>query len=96
MDDPDRDVFKGDPNLDVMLYCAPPSAYREVAIECKFTEPYRSSKPKEKGLKWPYLRKQWERQLWEGLPKLQSLGQSLSPEDTRFKHLRFLPAVPLV
>ena len=84
MDNPNRQIFKTDPNLDVTIRCGPTSRSREIAFECKFTEPYRLSEPAKNGLKWPYIR---EKQLWDGLPACLELGRKLSPGDNHFKHL---------
>jgi hypothetical protein len=84
MDNPDRSIFKVDPNLDVVLQCGPGSQLREIAVECKFTEPYRPSKPEDKGLKWPYSR---ERQLWEDIPACREFAGTIRSRDDRFQYL---------
>ncbi len=84
MDDLDRRVFRIDPNLDVLMGCGGPSRFREIAVECKFTEPYRPCEPDKKGLKWPYLK---DERMWAVLPACRQLGRQLSPCDDHFKHL---------
>ena len=84
MDNPNRNVFRVDPNLDVVIHCGPESRSREIAIECKFTEPYRPSKPEDKGLKWPYFR---ERQLWEGIPACREFAGRIKSRDDHFQYL---------
>lgn len=75
------------PNVDVVI--RPASAeHPVVAIECKFSEAYRTNP--NKGLKAKYLAVP---ELWLELPNLHQLALSLSPEDTRF---RFLHAAQLV
>jgi hypothetical protein len=84
MDNPDRTIFKTDPNLDVVIQCGPGSRFREIAIECKFTEPYRPGKPEEKGLKWPYFR---ERTLWEDIPACREFAATIKSRDDHFQYL---------
>lgn len=96
-DNPDREVFKKDPNLDVVIHCAGGRQFREIAFECKFTEPYRPIEPRsraeearKKGLNWAYLK---ATELWEDLPECHRLGRRLSPADDNFK---FLHAAQLI
>ncbi len=84
MDNPDRNVFKVDPNLDVVLHLPAGGSLGEIAVECKFTELYRPSKPSDKGLKRPYLTSE---HLWDGLANCQQLAHHLSPADNHFVHL---------
>lgn len=80
----DRNIFKVDPNLDVVLNCRSDEGQVEVGVECKFTELYRAFKPEDHGLKWPYFR---ERSLWDELPACLELARTIRSRDTRFQHL---------
>ena len=84
MDAPNRSVYRIDPNLDIAMPCDGTGRFRELAIECKFTEPYRECKPEKKGLPLPYLR---DEHLWDGLPNCRLLGRKLSPRDETFTRL---------
>ena len=84
MDSPNRRIFKKDPNLDVILTLAGAREAREVAIECKFTEIYRSSESEKKALAPAYVR---EEHLWTELPYCLELARRLCPRDEHFVHL---------
>lgn len=84
MDSPNRKIFGTDPNLDVVIQCSPESRFREIAVECKFTEPYRPCKPEDKALKWQYLK---ERQLWEDIPACHDLARRIMSSDDHFQYL---------
>ena len=67
-------------NIDVLLrYNGVNTAM--VAIECKYSEAYGSGHP---GIRPIYLKHD---SLWTEFPHLQLLAQSISPNDTSFKHL---------
>ncbi len=80
---PDRQVFPKDPNLDVTLRFAKTARLREIALECKFTEPYWSREPEKSRLAAAYLRKE---DLWPELPNCHQLARGISPSDDRFQH----------
>ena len=52
-----------------------------IGVECKYSEAYSGGLP---GMKPTYLK---HASLWTEFPHLQSLAQSISPNDTSFKHL---------
>lgn len=81
---PDRRVFPVDPNLDVAILCHGESGWREIAVEVKFTEPYRTRHASERGLKAAYLR---ANDLWKSLPASRRLAKEMCPVDKRYKYV---------
>jgi len=73
--------FKHAPNLDIVMR-RNDGAQRLFAIESKFTEAYGSRK--HSGLRDPYLHLPG---VWDDIPNLRRLAQSVSPSDLEFTHL---------
>jgi len=84
MTKPDRNRFPKDPNIDVLVeYSSGPC--RCVGIECKFAEAYSTrSAPTHRGLRRTYLDRE---ELWNEIPTLRGLAESICPEDNIFDHL---------
>lgn len=73
--------FDHAPNLDVVMRYSDKTK-PVLAVESKFTEAYGSRK--HSGLRVPYLKLPG---VWDDIPNLRRLAQSISPEDIEFKHL---------
>lgn len=80
MQEPDRNKFPKDPNIDFMFEYSHGRCL-EVAVECKFTEPF-GRRPG--GLKQAYLD---QPKLWNEIPQLLGLAQEICPKDNRFRYL---------
>ncbi|MBM4085178.1 MAG: hypothetical protein FJ272_10350 [Planctomycetes bacterium] len=80
MTNPDRKVFPRDPNLD-FVFTYSDGGTLEVAVECKFTEPFGQ---KHDGLKQAYLDQE---SLWKSIPQLHCLAKEISPNDECFVYL---------
>jgi len=79
---PIGDRFRRHPNVDVVLHNTPTAKIQRFAIECKFSEAYGGRK--HAGLKEKYLDLSG---VWDDLPNLRRLAESISPTDDRYKHL---------
>ncbi len=77
------------PNIDVVIHASTSAGERLCAIECKFTEPFRKDCSTAKQRQYYGIAKRYldHDELWEGLPNLRKLAESLCPEDGMFKHL---------
>lgn len=73
----DKKLFPKSPNLDVVIV----NDGKLFAIESKFTEPY---KKKQKGLSERYTS---NKSFWKGIPHLEELANTISPENDKFKYL---------
>ena len=80
---PIEDNFGVHPNIDVVIHYHRGEKIRRLAIECKFSEPYNSYK--HAGIKSRYLVECGA--LWNDIPYLRKLAESISPNDNNFKHL---------
>lgn len=80
---PVNDSFDFHPNIDVVIYNRPDAKIQRLAIECKLSEPY--SGHHHSGLKKKYLAECDT--LWDDIPNLRSLAESICPDDTTFQHL---------
>ncbi len=80
---PVNDSFDFHPNIDVVIYNRPGAKIQRLAIECKFSEAYGSRK--HGGIKEKYLTGCGA--LWDDLPNLRRLAESISPDDSAFQHL---------
>jgi hypothetical protein len=74
--------FRVSPNIDVAFWNSESSKYKRFAVECKFSEAYGSRR--HSGLKPEYMNLG---SIWEGIPHLHKLSESVCPEDTKFTHL---------
>lgn len=74
--------FKYSPNIDVVLHNRQSAKYKVFAVEGKFSEAYGSHG--HRGLKQPYLELN---ELWEDIPALRLLAESISPSDDQFQYL---------
>jgi len=74
--------FRFSPNIDVVLWNSESSKFKRFAVECKFSEAYGSQG--HSGLKPKYMNLA---PLWEGIPNVHELAESLCPDDTKFVHL---------
>ena len=85
MKNPNRRIFRRDPNIDVLfLYNGSRISY-SIGIECKFTEPYCNRLDgKERGLKKSYLD---VIDLWRDIPSIRNFAETIAPVDDRFRHL---------
>ncbi len=79
--DDNFDKFPKAPNIDIVFHNVDSAQFKRFAVECKFTEAYRSRK--NKGLKPAYLELI---QLWADIPNLFDFARSISP-DENFIHL---------
>lgn len=79
---PIHDSLTPSPNIDVVIHNTPEAAIRCFAIECKFTEAY-GARP-HGGMKEKYFAIPG---LWDDLPALHQLAQSISPQDTLYRYL---------
>lgn len=75
---PDKILFPKTPNLDVVVEDV---KKRKFAIESKFTEPY---KKKQKALGDKYVS---EKSFWKGIPNLEQLANTISPNNIDFTYL---------
>ena len=80
---PVNDSFDFHPNIDVVIYNRPRAKIQRLAIECKFSEPYGSHR--HSGLKEKYLTECDT--LWDDIPNLRELAESICPDDNAFQHL---------
>ena len=80
---PINDNFAVHPNIDVVIHNREDSKIQRLAIECKFSEAY--SAHGHNGIKKRYLDECGA--LWDDIPKLRKLAESISPVDKNFKHL---------
>jgi hypothetical protein len=74
--------FRYSPNIDVVFWNSESSKYRRFAVECKFSEAYGSRG--HTGLKPEYMSLGT---LWEDIPEVCRLAESICPNDTRFTYL---------
>jgi len=74
--------FAFSPNIDVVIHNKPTSQYKRFAVECKFSEAYGGMK--HGGMKPAYLKIE---SIWQGVPNLQNLASSISPDDDKFAYL---------
>jgi len=74
--------FRYSPNVDVVIHNTQSRKYKAFAIECKFAEAYGGHG--HGGLKQPYLELQ---ELWEDIPTLRLLAESISPMDDQYHYL---------
>lgn len=80
---PINDNFGVHPNIDVVIHNREDSKIRRLAIECKFSEAY--SAYGHGGIKDRYLVECGT--LWDDIPNLRKLAESISPDDKDFSHL---------
>ncbi len=80
---PINDNFRIPPNVDVIIHNHENTQIRVFAVECKFSEAYGTRG--HGGLKRRYLT--GCRELWDDMPNLHNLAQSISPDDKEFKNL---------
>lgn len=80
---PINDSFPVPPNIDVVVHNHEDSKIQRLAIECKFSEAYGAHG--HGGIKSRYLTEC--NTLWDDMPSLRKLAESISPEDTEFSHL---------
>jgi hypothetical protein len=80
---PVNDSFGVPPNIDVVIYNRPATKIQRLAIECKFSEAY--SGYRHGGIKEAYLTQCSA--LWEDIPHLRGLAESICPDDEGFQHL---------
>ena len=80
---PINDAFEIPPNIDVVIWNRADARIQRLAIECKFSEAY--SQRGHSGLKDKYLTEC--EALWEDIPNLRALAESICPGDGRFEHL---------
>jgi len=81
---PVNEAFEKSPNIDVVIHNREGSRIRRLAIECKFSEAY-GNRHSDKGLKTRYLEECGP--LWEDIPALRELAETISPHDKQFQHL---------
>jgi len=74
--------FQYSPNIDVVFRNLDSSRYKRFAVECKFSEAYGSQG--HSGLKPQYMELG---PLWEDIPNLRQLAESLCPDDKKFTYL---------
>jgi hypothetical protein len=74
--------FQFSPNIDVVFHNSGVSQIRRLAIECKFTEAYRTQR--HAGLKTEYFQLD---NIWTDIPSIFEFARTISPEDDRFEHL---------
>ncbi len=74
--------FQFSPNIDVVFWNSESSKFKRFAVECKFSEAYGSQGHSGLKLKYMSLGK-----LWEDIPNVHDLAESLCPDDTKFIHL---------
>ena len=79
---PINDSFGFHPNIDVVIHNDSTAKIQRFAVECKFSEAYGAYR--HGGLKQKYLESD---DIWNNIPKLRTLAQSISPDDNEFKHL---------
>jgi hypothetical protein len=70
------------PNIDVVIHNSEKSVFKRFAIECKFSEAYRSSG--QRGLKSAYFEKE---DLWQDIPELHNYAITINPRDAINRHL---------
>ena len=80
---PVNDSFAVPPNIDVVIHNREDSKIRSLAVECKFSEAYGAHG--RGGIKNRYLVECG--MLWDDIPNLRKLGESISPDDNEFSHL---------
>jgi hypothetical protein len=80
---PINDNFGVHPNIDVVIHNRQGAKIRRLAIECKFSEAYGSHK--HGGIKKRYLAECSA--LWNDIPNLRKLAQSICPDDKHFDYL---------
>ena len=80
---PINDKFAIAPNIDIVINNKEGSTVKALAIECKYSEAYGGRG--HGGLKEAYL-SDCEK-LWQDIPNLKALAESISPDDDRFKYL---------
>jgi len=74
--------FRFAPNIDVVIHNSESSKFNRFAIECKFSEAYTSQghpgiKPQYRGLS----------EIWEDIPNIYNLAESICPDDKKFFYL---------
>jgi hypothetical protein len=79
---PIDDKFKFSPNIDVVFHNSDSSKYKRFAVECKFSEAYRSRG--HSGLKSKYLKLSTQ---WNGIPAVHELAKTICPNDNFFTYL---------
>jgi hypothetical protein len=80
---PVNDAFRTHPNIDVVIDNRADAQIQALAIECKFSEAYGNYV--HGGIKDRYLKECGA--LWEDIPHLRELADSIFPDDAQFKHL---------
>jgi len=78
----DEKRFRFAPNIDVVIHNTSASKIKCFAVECKFIEAYSSRG--HTGLKPEYLKVD---AIWQGIPHLHHLAETLCSEDLTFNHL---------
>ncbi len=79
---PINDTFGIHPNIDVVIHNKPEAKFKRFAIECKFSEAYRTHR--HGGLKQKYLDCA---DIWDDIPNLRAFAERISPDDKQFQHL---------
>jgi len=77
---PISETFQHSPNIDVVIKNSPESRFKVFAIECKFSEAYRTHS----GISPKYIELN---KVWDDIPNLLKLAKEVSPYDNRFAHL---------
>jgi hypothetical protein len=80
---PINDNFGIHPNIDVVIHNRQDAKVKRLAIECKFSEAYGAHK--HGGIKNRYLVECDT--LWDDIPNLRKLAESICPDDKKFCHL---------
>lgn len=80
---PINDKFGVHPNIDVVIYNRRGAKIQRLAIECKFSEAYGGYR--HGGIKERYLAECGT--LWDDVPNLRRLAESICPDDKDFQHL---------
>jgi len=76
------DRFQFSPNIDVVFHNSDSAKYKRFAVECKFSEAYGSQG--HGGMKPAYLELDG---IWDEIPAIGELAQSICPHDDLFTHL---------
>lgn len=80
---PINDNFPVHPNIDVVIHNRRDAKIKRLAIECKFSEAYGTHK--HGGIKNRYLVECGA--LWNDIPNLRKLAESICPDDRDFNHI---------
>jgi hypothetical protein len=72
--------FRYAPNIDVVIETNGKTRFKVYGVECKFSEAYRGHS----GLDPKYLNLM---EIWDDIPAIRTLAETISPNDARFKYL---------